>query len=308
MNIYSAERTVGREHVPLYPRGFIALRIVQLVLGVVLIGLCSLGVAGYAFSGDVLMLFTALATLITGIYLLVAEYSSPRLYNYWAILGLDIFLVIFWLCSFAPLAAQVSYFFYYFNNSYYGYSYYDKYYFQGATLSWISCLATAAGLGGVQFALFIISLTIHGIMLHRHRMAGLHCEPRLDQSHPIMELNQSLNSKPNGDVPTKFSTGGPSLYSPEQGFRSLRGSVQTGAVLDLKPPNPDNIQSFSYGAPAPALLPHRTVGSLPAQYTGDASDQILRQELALSTPTNLPEFPDNPVAQRHQQVTGEISS
>ena len=58
MNNYSAERPARREHIPLYPRGFIALRIVQLVLGVIISGLCSLGVAGLAFSGDVLMLCT----------------------------------------------------------------------------------------------------------------------------------------------------------------------------------------------------------------------------------------------------------
>ena len=84
--------------------------------------------------------------MLAGIYLLVAEYGTPALYNYWAILALDIFLVIFWLCSFALLAAQVSYLFIYGVD----YSYYDSYYFSGATLTWLSCLATAAGLGGVQ--------------------------------------------------------------------------------------------------------------------------------------------------------------
>ncbi len=58
MNNYPTQRPAGREHIPLYPQGFIALRIVQLVLGVIIIGLCGIGVAGLAFSGDVLMLFT----------------------------------------------------------------------------------------------------------------------------------------------------------------------------------------------------------------------------------------------------------
>ncbi|KAH7086015.1 hypothetical protein BKA63DRAFT_549020 [Paraphoma chrysanthemicola] len=299
MNNHPAERLAGREHIPIYPRGFIALRIVQLVLGVIILGLCSFGVAGYAFSGDILMLFTALATIITGIYLLVAEYSSRSLYNYWAILGLDIFLVIFWLCSFALLASQVSYISYLFGTSYYSYSYYDKYSFSGATISWFSCLATAAGLGGVQFALFITSLTIHGIVLHRHRMAGLHCTPRLDQSHPVVELGHSLNPKPHADLPIKGSAGGPSLYSPQQEIRSPTGSVQPGTEPVLESPKPENIQYFSYGAPAPALLSQSTVGSLSPRYTGDASNQVLPQELALCTPTNLPEFPDNQAAQHH---------
>jgi hypothetical protein len=87
----------------------------------------------------------AIASLIVGIYLLVAEFGAPNVYNYWAILGLDIFLVIFWLCSFALLASEVAYIFAY------GYSYrYSTSYAYDAILAWASCLAAAAGLGGVQ--------------------------------------------------------------------------------------------------------------------------------------------------------------
>jgi len=72
----------------------------------------------------------------------VAEYNAPVIYNYWAILALDIFLVIFWLCSFSLLASQVSL-------SYsFSYGYYDSYY--DSTLAWASCLVGAAGLGGVE--------------------------------------------------------------------------------------------------------------------------------------------------------------
>ena len=46
--------------------------------------------------------------MITSIYCLVARFGPPNAYNYWAILGLDIFLLLFWLISFAVLAAQVA--------------------------------------------------------------------------------------------------------------------------------------------------------------------------------------------------------
>ena len=39
------------------------------------------------------------------IWELVAMSGSPRAYNYWAVLAFDIFLVIFWLISFALVAA-----------------------------------------------------------------------------------------------------------------------------------------------------------------------------------------------------------
>jgi hypothetical protein len=64
---YSAERAPGREHIPLYPRGFIALRIVQLVLSLIIIGLCGFGVVGFAALylsdvGNPFMLFTVSRT------------------------------------------------------------------------------------------------------------------------------------------------------------------------------------------------------------------------------------------------------
>lgn len=41
---YSTRRLAGREHFPEFPKGFIAIRIVQLVLSVVILGLCGFGV------------------------------------------------------------------------------------------------------------------------------------------------------------------------------------------------------------------------------------------------------------------------
>lgn len=53
---YTSARVAGREHIPLYPRNFIALRIVQLVLAVIIIGLAAFGVAGLAFDGDIFIM------------------------------------------------------------------------------------------------------------------------------------------------------------------------------------------------------------------------------------------------------------
>ncbi|KAI1496380.1 hypothetical protein F5X99DRAFT_74065 [Biscogniauxia marginata] len=177
---YSNQRVAGKEHIPLYPKGFIAVRIIQLIIALVCLGLCAFGVTYFVFAGDALMLFTAVATLITSIYCLVAHYGPPKAFNYWAILGLDIFLVIFWLVSFGILAAQVASFFVLYDdyndyNDYYNYYGYDGY--DSAVITYVACLAAAAGLGGVQFILYIVSLSIHGVMLHRHRKAGLKAMP-----------------------------------------------------------------------------------------------------------------------------------
>ncbi|KAI2467096.1 hypothetical protein F4781DRAFT_433749 [Annulohypoxylon bovei var. microspora] len=175
---YSNQRVPGKEHIPLFPKGFVAIRIIQLIISIICLGLCAFGIAYLVFSGDALMLFTAIATIITSIYCLVAEFGPPKAYNYWAILSLDIFLVIFWLISFALLAAQVAAGF----ALYHEYSdFYEEYYGVStdntAYAVYGACLAAAAGLGGLEFLLYIISLSVHGVMLHRHRKAGLKAMP-----------------------------------------------------------------------------------------------------------------------------------
>jgi hypothetical protein len=46
--------------------------------------------------------------LFATVYYLVVRFSQPAGYSYWAILGLDIFLVIMWLSQFAALGADTS--------------------------------------------------------------------------------------------------------------------------------------------------------------------------------------------------------
>jgi hypothetical protein len=54
----SSERVAGREHIPRYTPGFITIRILQLILGLVCLGLTAYTIAYIAFSGNCLMLFT----------------------------------------------------------------------------------------------------------------------------------------------------------------------------------------------------------------------------------------------------------
>ncbi|KAI1768130.1 hypothetical protein GGR53DRAFT_13780 [Hypoxylon sp. FL1150] len=175
---YSRERVPRRKHIPVYPRGFIAVRIIQLIIAIICLGLSAFGIAYIVFAGDALTLFSAIVTLITSIYCLVARYGPPKAYNYWAILGLDIFLVVFWLISFAILAAQVAAAFAYYDEVRDEYDDdYDLSDYDTAVTVYGSCLAAAAGLGAVEFLLYVISLSIHGVMLHRHRKAGLKAMP-----------------------------------------------------------------------------------------------------------------------------------
>lgn len=45
-------RAPGREHIPIYPRGFIAIRIIQLVLSILILALAAYSVALLAYDGN----------------------------------------------------------------------------------------------------------------------------------------------------------------------------------------------------------------------------------------------------------------
>lgn len=55
---YSSARPAGREHIPLYPKGFIAIRIVQLVLAVIILALAAWSLSMLGLVGPVLSIFT----------------------------------------------------------------------------------------------------------------------------------------------------------------------------------------------------------------------------------------------------------
>ena len=117
------------------------IRAFQFVFAIVLLALSAYGISKYAYDGFGLTLFTvclqpplpfhhrilivqqSLATVIITVYILVAAEFYSLIYNYWAILGLDIFLIIFWLISFSVTASNgASYFWvnrYYFNDKNY---------------------------------------------------------------------------------------------------------------------------------------------------------------------------------------------
>ncbi|EAA35732.1 hypothetical protein GE21DRAFT_1145 [Neurospora crassa] len=108
---YSSDRAPGREHIPLYPKGFIAIRIIQLIIAILIAGLSAFGVHIFAFDGDVLILAVAGITLISSTYHLITRFSTPKAYNYWAVLAVDILVLVLWLASFALLASEIIWFF-----------------------------------------------------------------------------------------------------------------------------------------------------------------------------------------------------
>lgn len=64
--VYSAERKPGWEHIPIYPANFIILRIVQLFLAVIVLGLCAFTIHLFPTNGSCLSLFVVCSTTPTG--------------------------------------------------------------------------------------------------------------------------------------------------------------------------------------------------------------------------------------------------
>ncbi|KAF7880847.1 uncharacterized protein EAF02_006738 [Botrytis sinoallii] len=176
----------NKTHIPGARGALFGLRIAQLVLAVIILALSSYGVYWLVYDGDALTLASAAISIVICVYVIVASTGAPVLYNYWAILGLDIIAVILWVVSFPILASQIA------NAITVDYScdsYYSCYYYKHkrglglekrAETTWETykgvMIATSA-LGGLEFVLFSITLIILGINLHRHRSAGGHCQP-----------------------------------------------------------------------------------------------------------------------------------
>ncbi len=165
----SAERPPGREHIPAYPSYFRILRRLQFSVSVAVLGLDAYGLSVLSFAGDELMMFTVgsllpapppiiaradlqcVASVLVCAYYSIAHYAAPAAFNYWAALCLDILLVVFWLASFALLAAQVAPFM----GSYYAcndFGYCQTYGLTGAARVYAGCLLAAAGLGALNLS------------------------------------------------------------------------------------------------------------------------------------------------------------
>ncbi|KAL5319550.1 hypothetical protein ACEPPN_012605 [Leptodophora sp. 'Broadleaf-Isolate-01'] len=85
--------TLDRSHIPALPAFTFYLRYAQLVVAIVVLGLSA---------------YVAIATLVIAIYNIVTIIIHPAFYNYWAVIGLDTFALIFWLISFSLLASEAA--------------------------------------------------------------------------------------------------------------------------------------------------------------------------------------------------------
>ncbi|KAF7948934.1 hypothetical protein EAE96_008114 [Botrytis aclada] len=210
----------NKTHIPGARGALFGLRIAQLVLAVIILALSSYGVYWLVYDGDALTLASAAISIVICVYVIVASTGAPTLYNYWAILGLDIIAVILWVVSFPILASQIA-------NAitvedscssyYYGYCYYYKHkrglgLQRRAETTWEtykSVMIATSALGGLEFVLFATTLIILGINLHRHRSAGGHCQPGA-----VAPRHIDLEEKQQRNVTAPVDQSQPEVYNP----------------------------------------------------------------------------------------------
>ncbi|KAH6619769.1 hypothetical protein B0J18DRAFT_434951 [Chaetomium sp. MPI-SDFR-AT-0129] len=164
--------TPGREHIPVYPKGFIAIRIMQLAVALTTMGLAAYGITIFPIDGSCFVLSVGIMTMLTSIYHFAAELGVPAVYNYWVIMGLDIIYVVLWFIASSLLVARVGPAGYYCTSTFS-----CSTHLTADTFFWRQTQQAAAGLSATEFALYIISLAVHRVYVQRHRAAGFQCTP-----------------------------------------------------------------------------------------------------------------------------------
>jgi len=135
-----------QSHIPGQPLWVGILRIVQAVFSLITLALSAFALSALgSYGGYGLNIFTSLLTWIFLVYIFLTAYLFPLAFSVWAQLGLEIALVIFWLSTWATLAALASWW----------------------SIGWrlsstgsaaVGCTQAAAALGAFTWATFVATL------------------------------------------------------------------------------------------------------------------------------------------------------
>ncbi|KXJ87843.1 hypothetical protein Micbo1qcDRAFT_207605 [Microdochium bolleyi] len=198
---HSAKRDAGREHIPQYPKGFVALRILQLIFSLICMGLSAFAMSLANSSTSIIMIFVSIFTIITSTYNIIACNIHPKVYNYWAVLSFEILLFLAWLIAFALMGSSGAVLI----ASWQAYG--NSLISESADLLAIlgSVMAAAGAIGAMNWILFFVSLVMNSVLISRHRSAGLHSKcvgsgSRLDGGKVLVQPEQSyqMYAQPSG--------------------------------------------------------------------------------------------------------------
>lgn len=182
----------SRSHVPPFPVWVGILRGAQLFVAVLIMILTAVAAAGFGtgnIPGFNMAWFSFVWTLAYFIWLLVAVVFQPSVYHYWAHLAVEGLTCVWWLVSFSLLASEASALADL--ESYTGFIFYITYNITGRTRVAIDCTKAAAGIGALEWILFVTSLIFLTISILNHRKTEAAAAPApAAQTAPVQQVAQ----------------------------------------------------------------------------------------------------------------------
>ncbi|CAI6080882.1 hypothetical protein V2G26_011789 [Clonostachys chloroleuca] len=163
-------RLPGREHIPDYPKGYVAVNVIQLIFSIILIGCSGFALAVLPTLAGVFIMISSLVSFAISIWLISARQCAPQAFNYWASIAFDVFLFIFYLIGWA-LSAIASIF------------------WMGSIYGIVN--AVMAVFGAFNWIMFIVALIVDAVVVARHRRAGLRNKPGLPVAATTTTVPQS---------------------------------------------------------------------------------------------------------------------
>ncbi|KAI7230320.1 hypothetical protein KC330_g7025 [Hortaea werneckii] len=160
-----------RDHMLQMPRAVWILHILQLIIAVLVTALSAFMVYVIPYDATIFSIFTGSYSILILIYYFVAVHASPKLYNWIALLVLEVLALVFWLACFAALGALYAILVYI--GDYYVYDSYRKRDVYMLSVAYAAVLITCLAISIVNFIFYCVTLGFTCTAIHRHRKAGL---------------------------------------------------------------------------------------------------------------------------------------
>ncbi|KAL7812944.1 hypothetical protein V8C44DRAFT_61954 [Trichoderma aethiopicum] len=175
----ASERPRGQEHIPEYPKLWIWMRVFQLVVGLAVLFLSIHALEGFRVLMDlsIVMIVISAASVGLTIWLIVAQFSSPRAFRYWITLALDFLLFVAWTVSGSILVSHTSALVAQRGVSGNRFDHPEQQHQHPLHESHVSTFYAIAGLACLEFSLFCSSWIIDTVVIRRHRQIGLPSKP-----------------------------------------------------------------------------------------------------------------------------------
>jgi hypothetical protein len=219
----------------------------QLLSTVTIVGLTIFIMVEDGNVSDFITLITAVVTLVILIWIVLATYLTPKAYNYWALLAMEILLFLAWIDGFIFALAAAFY-----GSDYYDYENCDYSYISHEYSCTVETTAQAAAVNAsiavaafsaCNMLLFLVSMIVVSVFIARHRGSGGH--NKLGSAAPTSrEKNGALMAVKELELRQQNLTLQQQYLSLQQQHFELQRSMDIA-----KPPTVAQVPSQGYYAP-----------------------------------------------------------